>query len=65
MGTIWSVVAAEDDGEAPHGDLLDSERVLGVGDIINVRNGPGGTKLFALRVVGREDDIVHTEYVRH
>lgn len=64
IGTIWSAVEPEADGLAS-GDLLDAERLLGVGDIINVRSRPGGAKRFALRVTGRDDDVVHTERVRH
>lgn len=61
MGAIWSLFCT--DAACEHklaaGELEDAERVLGTGDIINVRPARGGSRRFALRVTGREDDVVH------
>lgn len=61
MGAIWSLFCPDPDCEhrLAAGELLDSERLLGAGDIINVRPANGGTRRFALRVTAREDDLVH------
>lgn len=61
MGSIWSLFCTDTDCEhkLAAGELMDADRVLGAGDIINVRPAAGGARRFALRVTGREDDVVH------
>lgn len=60
MGAIWSFICTDADCEhrLAGGELVDAERLLGAGDIINVRPPGGGARRFALRVTGREDDVV-------
>ena len=61
MGAIWSLFCTDTESEQrlAGGELVDAERVLGAGDIINVRPPGGGARRFALRVTGRENDVVH------
>lgn len=61
IGAIYSLFCPDADCESrlAAGELMDAERVLVAGDIINVRPATGGARRFALRVTGRQDDVVH------